>query len=606
MNNRPDFWSGWRDRLSALRNVPTVLRFVWESGRTVVVLGLVSRVIASLLPPALFWVSKLIIDNIFRIVTTHQPISSRLWWLVAAEFAIAVSMGLVGRLIDYLDALLAGKYMNHISVRVMEHAASLDLLAYEDPVFYDRLERARVQATDRLYMIQAIGRLIQQVITTITLSISIMVFSPWLLLLLIVGVIPAFVGETHFAFLGYAKNFRQTPIRRQLDYLRVLGGSKEAAKELKLFSLRDFLTGRFKALSDQVYGEDVALARRKFTAGSLLSMIGTAGYYTAYVYAVWQTVTGVFSFGTLTLLANAIREASSQLQQTFSTLSTIADQALFLTDLIAFFEMKPTIRSKPNALPAPRPIQRGFEFRNVSFRYPGSSRLVLNGLNFHLRPGERVALIGENGEGKTTIVKLLTRLYDPAEGQVLLDGVDLREYDLEDLYSEIGVIFQDFMRYEMTARENIAVGRIERMNDLELLQESARKSMAVDVLRKLPAGLEQMLGRRFDGGVDLSGGEWQKVALARAYLRDAQVLILDEPTSALDARSEYEVFKRFAELTTEKMALFISHRFSTVRMADRIVVLENGRIAEEGDHDTLTSLGGRYAEMFELQAASYR
>jgi ATP-binding cassette subfamily B protein len=606
MNKQPEFWSGWRDRLAALRNVPTVLRFVWESGRLVVVLGLVSRIIASILPPALFWVSKFIIDTIFRIVTTHQPITNRLWWLVAAEFALAVSTGLVGRLIDYLDALLAGRYMNHISVRVMEHASSLDLLAYEDPVFYDRLERARVQATDRLYMIQAIGRLIQQVITTITLSVSIIVFSPWLLLLLIVGVIPAFVGETHFAFLGYAKNFRQTPIRRQLDYLRVLGGSKEAAKELKLFGLRDFLTGRFKALSDQVYHEDIALARRKVIAGSGLSMIGTAGYYTAYVYAVWQTVTGVFSFGTLTLLANAIREASSNLQQTFSTLSTIADQALFLTDLIAFFEMKPTIRSKANALPAPRPIQRGFEFRNVSFRYPGSSRLVLNGLNFHLRPGERVALIGENGEGKTTIVKLLTRLYDPAEGQVLLDGVDLREYDLDDLYSEIGVIFQDFMRYEMTARENIAVGRIDRMNDLELLHESARKSMAADVLRKLPAGLEQMLGRRFDGGVDLSGGEWQKVALARAYLRDAQVLILDEPTSALDARSEYEVFKRFAELTTEKMALFISHRFSTVRMADRIVVLENGRIAEEGDHDTLTSLGGRYAEMFELQAASYR
>ena len=565
MTKQPEFWSGWRDRLSALRNVPTVLQFVWESGRAVVVLGLVARVIASLLPPALFWVSKLIIDNIFRIVTTHQAISSRLWWLVAVEFAIAVSMGLVGRLIDYLDALLAGKYMNHISVRVMEHAASLDLLAYEDPVFYDRLERARVQATDRLYMIQAIGRLIQQVITTITLSISIMVFSPWLLLLLIVGVIPAFVGETHFAFLGYAKNFRQTPIRRQLDYLRILGGSKEAAKELKLFGLRDFLTGRFRTLSDQVYHEDIALARRKVIAGSLLSMIGTAGYYTAYVYAVWQTVMGVFSFGTLTLLANSIREASSNLQQTFSTLSTIADQALFLTDLIAFFEMKPTIRSKPNALPAPRPIQQGFEFRNVSFRYPGSSRLVLNGLNFHLRPGERVALIGENGEGKTTIVKLLTRLYDPFEGQVMLDGVDLREYDLEDLYGEIGVIFQDFMRYEMTARENIAVGRIERISDLELLQQSARKSMASDVLRKLPLGFEQMLGRRFDGGVDLSGGEWQKVALARAYLRDAQVLILDEPTSALDARSEYEVFKRFAELTAEKMALFISHRFSTVR-----------------------------------------
>jgi ATP-binding cassette, subfamily B, bacterial len=606
MAGEPEVWSGWRERFSALRNVPAVLRFVWESGRIVVILGLVSRVVASLLPPALFWVSKLIIDTIFHIITVHQPIGARLWWLVAVEFSLAVAGGVLGRVIDYLDALLAGRYTNHVSVRVMEHAASLDLLAYEDPVFYDRLERARVQATDRLYMIQAIGRLIQQVITTITLSVSIMIFSPWLLLMLIIGVIPAFVGETHFAFLGYAKNFRQTPIRRQLDYLRILGGSKEAAKELKLFGLKDFLSSRFKGLSNQVYEEDIALARRKVVAGGFLSAIGTAGYYTAYVFAVWRTVTGVFSFGTLSLLANAIREASSNLQQTFSTLSTIADQALFLTDLIAFFEMRPTIQSKPNALPAPRPIQRGFEFRNVSFKYPGSSRLVLNGLNFQLRPGERIALIGENGEGKTTIVKLLTRLYDPFEGQVLLDGIDLREYDLEDLYREIGVIFQDFMRYEMTARENIAVGRIEQVDNLPLLQQSAQKSMADRVVGKLHSGYDQMLGRRFDGGVDLSGGEWQKVALARAYLRDAQVLILDEPTSALDARSEYEVFRRFAELTAGKMALFISHRFSTVRMADRIVVLENGRIAEEGNHDALTHLGGRYAEMFELQAASYR
>ena len=606
MKEAPEFWSGWRDRLSALRNVPTVLHYVWESGRSVVVAGLLARVVAALLPPALFWVTKLIIDTIYNI-TIHQPIRHNLWWLVAAEFSLALAGGLVARGIDYTDALLAGKYMNYISVRVMEHAASLDLIAYEDPVFYDRLERARVQATDRLYMIQAMGRLIQQVITTVTLSISIMLFSPWLLLILIVGVIPAFIGETHFAFLGYAKNFRQTPIRRQLDYLRILGGSKEAAKELKLFGLKNFLTGKFKRLSDQVYDEDIALAKKKGIAGSMLSAIGTAGYYTAYIYAVWRTVTGLFSLGTLTFLANAIRDASSNLQQTFSTLSTIADQALFLTDLIAFFDMKPTIRSKPNALPAPRPIRQGFEFQDVSFRYPGSERKVLNGLNFVLRPGERVALIGENGEGKTTIVKLLTRLYDPVEGRILLDGIDLREYDLEDFYKEIGVIFQDYMRYEMTARENIAVGRIEFLDNLQKLQESARKSMANEVVAKLgAAGYDQMLGRRFETGVDLSGGEWQKVALARAYLRDAQLLILDEPTSALDARSEYEVFQRFAELTAGKMAVFISHRFSTVRMADRIVVLENGRIAEEGDHEYLTSLGGRYAEMFELQAASYR
>src|SRR5580700_2974871 len=606
MSANPEFRNGWRERVAALRNVPAVLRFVWESGRTVVVLGLVARVVASLLPPALFWVSKLIIDAIYRILTTHQPVGPRLWWLVAAEFAIAVATGVLGRVIDYLDALLAGKYMHHVSVRVMEHAAGLDLMAYEDPVFYDRLERARVQATDRLYMIQAIGRLIQQVITTITLSISIIVFSPWLLLMLVAGVVPAFLGESHFAFLGYAKNFRQTPIRRQLDYLRVLGGSKEAAKELKLFGLAPFLTERFSRLSDRIYEEDVALARRRLVAGSFLSMIGTAGYYSAYVFVIWRTITGVLSIGTLTFLSGAIQQASSNIQQIFSTVSSIADQALFLTDLIAFFEMRPAIASKPNALPAPRPIARGFEFRNVTFRYPGSPRLVLDGLNFHFHPGERVALIGENGEGKTTIVKLLTRLYDPIEGQVLLDGVDLREYNLEDLYREIGVIFQDFMRYEMTARENIAVGRIEQLDHLPLLQQSAQKSMADEVVGRLPHGYDQMLGRRFDGGVDLSGGEWQKVALARAYLRDAQILILDEPTAALDARSEYEVFQRFAELTAGKMALFISHRFSTVRMADRIVVLENGKIAEEGSHDQLASLGGRYAEMFEMQASNYR
>ena len=606
MAGKQDSWNGWRERISALRNVPAVLRIVWDSGRTVVVLGVVFRLLASLLPLGLLWITKLIIDGIVRTITTHQAVPARLWWLVAAEFSLAVFGSVLSRGIDFLDALLADKYTRHVSVLVLKHAAQLDLAAYEDPVFYDRLERARVQATDRLGMIQSIGRLVQQVITTVSLSISIMLFSPWLLLMLVAGVIPAFLGESHFAFLGYAKNFRQTPIRRQLDYLRVLGGSKEAAKELKLFGLAPFLTQRFSRLSDQIYDEDVALARSRLVAGSLLSMIGTAGYYSAYVFVIWRTIRGVLSIGELTFLAGAIQQASSNIQQIFSTVSSIADQALFLTDLIAFFEMRPAIASKPNALPAPRPIRRGFEFRNVAFHYPGSSRLVLNGLNFHFHPGERVALIGENGEGKTTIVKLLTRLYDPVEGQVLLDGVDLREYNLEDLYREIGVIFQDFMRYEMTARENIAVGRIEQLDDLPLLSQSAQKSMADEVVGRLPHGYEQMLGRRFDGGVDLSGGEWQKVALARAYLRDAQILILDEPTAALDARSEYEVFQRFAELTAGKMALFISHRFSTVRMADRIVVLENGHIAEDGDHEKLTRLGGRYAEMFEMQAASYR
>ena len=609
MGERENFWRGWRDRLAALRNVPPVLKIVWESGPGVVTFGLISRLFASLLPVALIWITKLIIeiiDGIAHGLSPHQPIPHRLWWLVAGEFGLAIGSSVLGRAIDYSDSLLADKYTRHVSIRVMKHAAELDLLAYEDPVFYDRLERARVQATDRLGMIQSIGRLEQQVITALSWSVAIMVYSPWLMLMLIAGVVPAFLGESHFAFLGYAKNFRQTPIRRQLDYLRVLGGSKEAAKELKLFSLKDFLTERFTRLSDQIYLEDINLARRRLVAGGFLSLISAAAYYSAYVFVIVWAVAGTITIGTFYLLVSAIQQASSNIQQIFSTLSSIADQALFLTDLLAFFKMQPTIRSKPNALPAPRPIMRGFEFRGVSFRYPGTARLVLDGLNFHLHPGERVALVGQNGEGKTTIVKLITRLYDPAEGQILLDGTDLRDYNLEELHREIGVIFQDFMRYEMTAGENIAVGQIEQLHNLRLLQTAADKSMADQVIEKLPLKYDQMLGRRFEGGVDLSGGEWQKVALARAYLRDAQVLILDEPTAALDARSEYEVFRRFAELTAGKTALFISHRFSTVRMADRIVVLENGRIAEDGTHETLSSLGGRYAEMFEMQAASYR
>src|SRR6202142_3888386 len=472
MADRENFWDGWRQRMAALRNVPPVLKIVWQSGPPVVALGLVFRLISSLLPLAALWIGKLIIDGIVHAVSLHQHVKPALWWLVAAEFGLAILSSMLARSIDYLDALLADKYTRHISIHVMKHAAELDLVPYENPVFYDRLERARVQATDRLGMIQSIGRLVQQVIVASSLSISIVLFSPWLLLLLIVGILPALFGESHFAFLGYARNFRQTPVRRELDYLRVLGGSREAAKELKLFGLKDFLIGRFTRLSDQIYRENVDLARRRLIAGSLLSMIGTAGYYSAYVYVIWRTVMGSLSIGTLYLLTGAIVQASGNIQQIFSGLASIADQALFLTDLLAFFEMKPTIRSKPDALPAPRPVVRGFEFREVSFHYPGSPRLILNRLNFTLRPGERVALIGENGQGKTTIVKLITRLYDPTDGLILLDGVDLREYNLEDLYHEIGVIFQDFMKYEMTASENIAVGRIEQLDNLEMLRSA--------------------------------------------------------------------------------------------------------------------------------------
>src|SRR4051795_6409731 len=493
MSEKETFWSSWQERLSALRNVPPVLKIVWRSGPGVVSFGIVARIVAALLPIGLTYVAKLIIDIVNNSIKAHQAVPERLWWLVLAEFGLAVLSGIVGRMMDYADALLANKYTRHVSIQVMKHASELDVIAYEDPVFYDRLERARVQATDRLVMIQSIGRLELQLITAVGWSVAVMLYSPWLMLLLIAAVLPAFLGETHFAFLGYAKNFRQTPIKRQLDYLRQAGATKEAAKELKLFSLADFFTQRFAKLSEIIYEQDVDLAKKRLAIGSVLSIISTGGYYGAYAYVIWRTVKGSLSIGTFYFLITAIMQASSTIQQVFSTLSGIADQALFLTDLLAFFDMKPTIRSKPNALPAPRPIRQGFEFRNVSFHYPGSQRLVIDHLNFHLHPGERVALIGENGQGKTTIVKLITRLYDPTDGEILLDGVDLREYDLEDLYREIGVIFQDFMRYEMTARENIAIGRINEVNDLALIKKAAAKSMANEVIERLPRDYEQML-----------------------------------------------------------------------------------------------------------------
>jgi ATP-binding cassette, subfamily B, bacterial len=599
-------WSTWRRRLKALRNIPPVLRIVWESGPAVVISGAVLRLISALIPLALLAVTRWIIDAVVAHVARHQALIPRFWWLVALEFGLAALGTLLSRSIDYCDALLADKFTLRISTRIMEHASRLDLASYEDPVFYDKLERARVQATDRLGMIQAVGRVAQQIITTITLAAGILVYSPWLLVVLVACVVPAFLGESHFAFLGYSLAFRQTPARRQLDYLRVLSASKESAKELKLFGLAPFLTSQYTSLSRDIYQQNISLAKRRLWVGALLSMLSTVGYYGAYAWVIYQTVTGRLSVGTLTFVAGAIAGASSNIQMIFSTFSSIADQALFLTDLLDFFAVRPSVRSKPNALPVPRPMRAGFEFRGVSFAYPGTSRLVLNRLSFRLGTGERVALIGENGQGKTTIVKLLTRLYDPTEGQILLDGIDLREYDLEDLCSETAVIFQDFMRYDLTAAENIAVGQIQKQRDRARIEAAARKSLAHGVVARLPRGYEQMLGRRFEGGVDLSGGEWQKLALARAYLRDAQLLILDEPTASLDARSEHEVFERFAELTRGKMAVLISHRFSTVRMADRILVLEDGSIAEEGSHADLIASAGRYSEMFELQAASYR
>ncbi len=587
-----------------MRNVPPFLRIVWNAGPGVISAGLSLRVFTALVPISILAVAKRILDAV-QAHSAGQALPPEFWWWVVVEFGLAAFAALIGRAIAYTDALLSDRFTRHVSVLVMEHASRLDLASYEDPKFYDKLERARVQATDRIGMIQSTGLALQQFIAAASLSAGILWFSPWLLVLLVAAVTPAFIGESHFAFLGWAQNIRQTPIKRQLDYLRMLGASKESAKELKLFGLSEFLSGEYKQLSDKIYHENVALAKRRLLAGAFLSLLSTGGYYGAYAYVIYRTVTGGLSWGTLQFLAGALIGASTNIQNIFATFASIADQSLFLTDLVEYLAVRPRVLSKPEAIPAPRPIRDGFSFENVTFAYPGTQRAVLDRLNLRIEPRERIALIGENGQGKTTIVKLITRLYDPTGGRILLDGVDLRDYSIEDLHRQIGVIFQDFVRYEMSARLNIAVGKIDAAEDGSI-RIAATKGMADKVIGRLPKGYDQLLGRRFEGGVDLSGGEWQKVALARAYLREAQLLILDEPTAALDARSEYEVFQRFADLTQGRMALLISHRFSTVRMANRILVLEDGRIVEEGSHDRLMALGGRYAGMFELQASSYR
>jgi ATP-binding cassette, subfamily B, bacterial len=603
---KPEADATWRTRLASLRNIRPLLRMVWDTSPPLVSITSALRLVRALLPLAMLWVSKLILDGVVAWIRRGSGHAAGLWKLVALELGLAVLSDLLARANSLADSLLGDRFANRISVRLIEHATKLDLASFEDPVFYDKLERARRQTTGRIGLLAAVLNVAQDTLSLISLSAGLIVFSPWLMVLLVAAVVPAFLGETHFTTLAYSVLYRWTPQRRLLDYIRMLGASNQSAKEVKIFGLGQHLSERYREVSDRIYEDNKKVAVKRASVGFLLNLVSTGGYYGAYAVVLIRTLAGAISVGTFTFLTGAFSRSRMYIEKILQSFTDISDQALYLKDLFEFFEMQPAIHSLPSALPAPRPIRGGFEFRNVGFAYPGTSHMVVEGINFHLEASEKIALIGENGAGKTTLVKLLARLYDPTAGQILLDGVDLREYDVDDLRKEIGVIFQDYMRYELLAKENIGFGKIEDLANLERIDIAAQKSMAFQVIGKLPNGYDQMIGRRFDGGVDLSGGEWQKFALARAYMRDAQLLILDEPTATLDARAEYEVFRRFAELTKGRMAVLISHRFSTVRMADRILVLQNGRIHEQGTHNHLVALGGQYAELFELQAAGYR
>ena len=606
-----------RARVGALRNLRPFLRDVWRTSPGLSLGSLALRLVRALLPVATLYVGKLIVDEVVGLMDAGVRVddAGRAWRegtldpllrLLGLEFALAVLADVLGRAVSLLDALLSERYTNAVSVRLMEHAATLDLEDFEDSELQDRLDRARRQTMGRSLLLGQLLGQAQDLVTVASFAIGLAVYAPWLIALLALAVLPAFLGEAHFNAVGYSLAYERTPERRELDYVRQTGASVETAKEVKIFGLHGFLIERYRTLAERFFRANRALALRRAGWGSLLSALGTLGYYLAYAIIAWRTVRGDFTIGDLTFLAGSFRRLRNLLETLLSGFSQVAGQALFLDDLYSFFEIEPEIRSPAAPHPVPRPIREGFVFEDVGFRYPGAERWAVRHLDFRLPAGEVLALVGENGAGKTTLVKLLARLYDPDEGRILLDGRDLREYDLDGLRAAIGVIFQDFVRYHLTAAENIAVGQIDARDDRARIEEAARRSLADEVIRKLPQGYDQVVGRRFRNGVDLSGGEWQKIAIARAYLRDAQLLILDEPTAALDARAEFEVFQRFRELSRGRTALLISHRFSTVRMADRILVLEGGRVLETGSHEQLLAAGGLYAELFNLQAEGYR
>ncbi|GLQ45329.1 ABC transporter ATP-binding protein [Dyella lipolytica] len=609
--------SSLRERLAALRNVPPFLLSIWHTSHWLTLCSVVLRLVRAVLPVATLYVGKLIIDEVMHLLRTSGPhpdmsgwlsngMLHHLWMLLALEFTLAVSADLLGRVAAMCDSLLTELYSNSTSVRLMEHAASLDLEDFEDADLQDRLDRARRQVAGRSVLLSQLLGQAQDAITIISFAIGLLVYAPWLIVLLLVALVPSFVGEMHFNAQSYAVNFQWTPERRELDYLRMVGASAQTAKEVKSFGLNRFLIDRYAELSQSIYRANRRVAFRRAGWGGVFTTIGTIGYYTAYAIIAFRTVRGDFSIGDLTFLSGSFRRLRTLLDSLLSGFSQVAGQALYLDDLFSFFRIEPEILSPENPHPFPNPIREGIMFEDVGFRYPGAERWAVRHLNFTLRAGEVLALVGENGAGKTTLVKLLSRLYDPDEGRILLDGHPLSDYSLAELRANIGVIFQDYVRYYFTASDNIAVGRIEARDDEVRITDAARRSIADAVIARLPKGYKQMLGKLFKEGVDLSGGEWQKIAIARAYMRDAQLLVLDEPTAALDARSEFEVFQRFKELSHGRSAVIISHRFSTVRMADRIIVMRHGQISEMGSHEQLVAAGGHYAELFELQAAGYR
>lgn len=599
-----------REFWEALRNTPEAFRLVWSASRPAAIVGITLTLIAAVMPAAQAWVGKLIIDAIVTAAGEGMQAMDGLRFVapyLAMEFGLVLVSSLTSQMRSLFDRIIQSQLTNLVNSMIIRKAINLDLQFFENPIFYDTLQNARRQAdTSALNIVNSTLQMMQQVITLVSLIVLLVRFSPWLAVIVFLSAIPSFLSQSQYAERAFRAVSRRAPEARLLNYLEQLLTGNDTVKEVKLFGLGEPLLERYQTLFTRFYLEDRAIAEKRTIAGLGWGTLSNLVYYGSYAWIVLRTVAGLITLGDMTMFLAIFRQSQSSIRSLLDSLNRLYESNLFLDNLITYLKLEPVLTAPQNGRIAPAPIRHGIEFRNVSFVYPGSDVYVLRDINLHIKPSERIALVGLNGAGKTTLIKLLTRLYDPTEGQILLDGVDLREYDLTSLHQRFGVIFQDFVRYQFTVRENIGFGQVDALDDNARIRDAADRGGAQPIIENMPQQYDTMLGRRWERGHELSGGQWQKIALSRAFMRKAEVLVLDEPTSALDAEAEYEVFRRFGELMEGRIAVLISHRFSTVRMADRIVVLSAGKILELGSHAELMALDGAYARLFNLQAEGYR
>ncbi|MDD2521701.1 MAG: ABC transporter ATP-binding protein [Anaerolineaceae bacterium] len=602
--------STWQDARDALRNTPQAFKLVWQASKRHTLINFSLIPLIAVLPAAQSWVGKMIVDRILQAIDMGADVQAGLRLVlpfVLFEFALLLFSTLLSSLKSLSTNILRSLLTKHVNTLIIDKSINLDLQYFEDPVFYDTMQNARRRAdSSALAIVNAISQVAQQLITLISLVALLVGFSPWLAVVVILAAIPNFLSNSRFAGMSFRALSRRAPESRLLSYIEMLLTSNETVKEIKLFGLGEALKKRYEKLFTQFQEEDTAIARRNTLASLGWGMLSNLAYYGSYIWVIVRTITQAITLGDMTMFLSVFRQSQRAVQSLLENFSQLYENNLYLDNLLDFLKIEPALESPENGKIAPAPIESGIRFENVSFQYPGSEKYVLKNINLFIKPGESIALVGLNGAGKTTLIKLLTRLYDPTEGRITLDGTDLREFDLNSLHQRFGVIFQDFVRYQFSVRENIGFGQIEELDNQARIEMAADKGGADEVVAELPDGYDTVLGRRWNRGHELSGGQWQKIALSRAFMRKAEVLILDEPTSALDAEAEYEIFLRFRELMEGRVAVLISHRFSTVRMADRIVVLQEGRIVELGSHEDLMSRNQAYAHLFNLQAEGYR